>query len=174
MKLNRRGFTLIELIIVIVIIGILASIAAPMAQGLKKKAIASEAIAALGAIWTAQQIYCSEHRQYCDSVSSLEVKGYLNPNDINGTYFSDYCYSAFSISVPPKYYAICLPKASQPAAPRYSEVQNWKSNQFLGDPNIYGDPYIAMDNNRKIYSNIDGLGYEASSDLAPFIVGSSP
>jgi len=96
MRINKKnGFTLIELIIVIVIIGILASIAAPMMGGVKAKAIAAEAATALGTIRTAVKSYYAENNNI---PNMLVIAAYgqrlgLNPDDFDGVYFSKECYS---------------------------------------------------------------------------------
>ncbi len=58
---SQHGFTLVELMITIVIIGILASVAVPLYTGYTKRAKASEADAALGTIRTAIRVYYAEH-----------------------------------------------------------------------------------------------------------------
>lgn len=57
MKKNNKGFTLIELIVVLVIVGILAAIAVPQYLGFAEKARAAEAINMLGAMKTAEEAY---------------------------------------------------------------------------------------------------------------------
>lgn len=76
MRLNKNSFTLTELIIVIVIISVLASIAIPTIGLVKKKAIATEAIAAPGTIRTAEKLYYLEYGEHC-GVPTLVEKGYL-------------------------------------------------------------------------------------------------
>jgi type IV pilus assembly protein PilA len=57
---NRKGFTLVELMIVVAIIGILAAIAIPSFLNFRLKAKASEAKSNLGAIRTTEVAYYAE------------------------------------------------------------------------------------------------------------------
>lgn len=61
---NRRGFTLIELMIVVVIIGILASMAIPRFMRATTKAKMSEARQLLKQIYTMQHAYRQENDTY--------------------------------------------------------------------------------------------------------------
>ena len=61
---NKKGFTLIELMIVVAIIGILAAIAIPDFLKFQAKAKQSEAKTNLGAIFTAQVAYFAEQNTF--------------------------------------------------------------------------------------------------------------
>ena len=61
---NKKGFTLIELMIVVAIIGILAAIAIPNFLKFQAKAKQSECKSNLGAIYTAQVAYFGEFNTY--------------------------------------------------------------------------------------------------------------
>jgi prepilin-type N-terminal cleavage/methylation domain-containing protein len=70
-RLNPRGFTLIELMIVVVIIGILAAIAIPKFAGVSKNAKKSEAFPVLKQICTLQATYLQEKDVYAADESAL-------------------------------------------------------------------------------------------------------
>ncbi len=70
---NNKGFTLIELMIVVGIIGILVAIAAPNFAKYQSKARQSEAKIALAAIYTAEKSFYSEYSAY---ISSMDAVGY--------------------------------------------------------------------------------------------------
>ncbi|MGM0393777.1 MAG: type IV pilin protein [Thermodesulfobacteriota bacterium] len=74
---NKKGFTLIELMIVVAIIGILAAIAIPNFMNYQCKARQSEAKTNLGAIRVAQEAYLAENNTYASDIDSLgwETKG---------------------------------------------------------------------------------------------------
>ena len=61
---NKKGFTLIELMIVVAIIGILAALAIPDFMKMLAKSKQSEAKTNLGAIFTGQVSYHGEHNTY--------------------------------------------------------------------------------------------------------------
>ncbi len=64
MRKKSRGFTLIELMIVVAIIAILAAIAIPQYRKFQLKAKTSEAKTNLGAIRTCEEAYAAEHDVY--------------------------------------------------------------------------------------------------------------
>ncbi len=61
MKKQRKGFTLVELVIVIAILGILAAYAVPKYQGLVEQARSAEARAQLGTVRSALGIYYAKN-----------------------------------------------------------------------------------------------------------------
>lgn len=87
MMRKKSGFTLIELIVVLIIIGILSSIAAPLMNNMKVKAMCAEAVTDMGAIRTALQIYYIEYNAYPpgSSFNALSILG-LPPSDFQGRY----------------------------------------------------------------------------------------
>jgi len=58
---KAKGFTLVELVIVIVIVGILSIVAVPIYRGYTRRAMASEGKSLLGAIQTSQKVYFAEY-----------------------------------------------------------------------------------------------------------------
>ena len=73
MKLRKKdkGFTLIELMIVVAIIGILAAIAIPNFLRYQAKTKQSEAKTNLGSIFTSQVTYFGEEDTYAGSITNL-------------------------------------------------------------------------------------------------------
>ena len=64
---NREsGFTLIELMITIMIVGLLATVVTPMLTNSLERARSSEAMAAMGAIRRAMRMHHVEHGTYRD------------------------------------------------------------------------------------------------------------
>lgn len=72
---QRKGFTLIELMIVVAIIGILAAIAIPNFLRFQLKAKSSEGKTNLAAIRTAEQSYYSEFGFYVSATASPTANG---------------------------------------------------------------------------------------------------
>ena len=73
---DRRcsGFSLIEVMIVVVIIGILAALAYPTLEGYLQRTRQTEARTNLSALYTAQKIYFATNRQYASSFDDLDVR----------------------------------------------------------------------------------------------------
>ena len=102
---NRKGFTLVELMVVILIVGILAAVAIPLMQGRIDKAKWSEANATAGTIRTAVRAYCAETSvavATANVVTALSVATTrtalgFGATDLEGTYFATADYSITGI-----------------------------------------------------------------------------
>ena len=74
MKRLRQGFSLLEVMIVVVIISILATLAYPSLGGYLQRSKQTEAKVGLSAVYTAQKIYFAINQTYADSLSNLDVQ----------------------------------------------------------------------------------------------------
>jgi len=61
---KRAGFTLVELMVVIIIVGVLAAAAVPIYSAFVKKARVSEAKASIGTIRASEEVYWAENAVY--------------------------------------------------------------------------------------------------------------
>jgi prepilin-type N-terminal cleavage/methylation domain-containing protein len=68
---KAAGFTLIELVILVAIIGILASIAVPVYLDFRKKALTVEARTGLRYIWDLEAAYYKENDVYSGDLAAL-------------------------------------------------------------------------------------------------------
>ncbi len=82
MKKDEKGFTLIELMIVIAIIGILAAIAIPQFSAYRTRSYNSAAQADLRNAATAQEAFYVDKQRYCQTIANLTGGSY-------GLYLSD-------------------------------------------------------------------------------------
>ena len=88
---GRKGFTLIELMVVILIVGILAAVAIPIMRGRIDSAKWSEGKAAAGSIRTGARAFCAEKGPTWGGVwagVTLADLGF-QAGDLNGKYFGD-------------------------------------------------------------------------------------
>ena len=79
---NRKGFTLIELMIVVVIIGILAAIAIPKFNNASARAKEKEADGILSQVYRLQETYRAEHATDAANLTALESVGWQAPNSL--------------------------------------------------------------------------------------------
>ena len=82
---NRRrlgasaGFTLIEILLVVLLVGILLAVAYPFFKGYKEKIRISQAVTDITAISTAVSNYWIDNRAYPASLTDIGLAGKLDP-----------------------------------------------------------------------------------------------
>lgn len=70
---NKSGFTLIEVLVVVLIIGILTSVALPQYQKAVWKSRAAQIIPVVKALGEAEQVYFATHNAYTTNIDDLDV-----------------------------------------------------------------------------------------------------
>jgi prepilin-type N-terminal cleavage/methylation domain-containing protein len=105
---TRKGFTLIELMVVILIVGILAAASIPLMRGRIDSAKWSEANATAGTIKSAVRVYFAEHGLAATQANvvgtlgtgSIQTALGFTAGDLTGTYFvpGDYSVTAVDAS----------------------------------------------------------------------------
>jgi len=71
---NSKGFTLVELAVVIVIIGVLAAFAVPRFRDAVERSKASEAFNYLAAVRASMERYHARQGTYADVITALDIK----------------------------------------------------------------------------------------------------
>lgn len=82
-KLNQRGFTLVELMTVVAIIGVLASVGVPQYRKIQRKAKRAEAQLALGIIASAEAGFFAEYSGYGTNMGGIGAELESAPKNYN-------------------------------------------------------------------------------------------
>ena len=84
-KINRRGFTLVELMIVIAIIGILAAIAVPQFVAYRQKAYNTAANSDIKIAYTAAELYLTANPEGTVNLAIVKDNGYQQTEGVTLT-----------------------------------------------------------------------------------------
>jgi type IV pilus assembly protein PilE len=88
--ITKKGFTLTELVIAVVVVGVLAMVAVPSYRGYVKSSIATEAKALLSEINAAEQVFYSRNGKYYKGTANQQFGSSFNVDARRNKYFTSY------------------------------------------------------------------------------------
>lgn len=94
---SSKAFTMVELMVVVLIVGILAAVAVPLMSGRIDSSKWSEGKAAMGSIATALRAYAAEKGSLTTVPSKSEIG--ISNEELDGTYFTPACYTIDSATL---------------------------------------------------------------------------
>src|SRR4051812_10213527 len=86
----RRGYTIVEMMVVLTMMGVLLSIAAPSFHQALEQSRFDLATANLRSIWSAERLYWLENRAYAPDLNTLIDGGLLDPSMLADARFYSY------------------------------------------------------------------------------------
>lgn len=90
MNKNKKGFSLIELLVVVLIIGILAAVAVPKYQVMTKASKIKALYPQMRSLVEARTRYYQANRVFTTDMSALDVQIPYNRKEGNNTYYTDW------------------------------------------------------------------------------------
>lgn len=138
---QQSGFSLLELLIVVAVIAIIASLAIPNLQSSKKAAYEAAAIAYMRTWTSAQELYLMKNGTYADADNQLVTAGLIGNPDPDAQGYT------FSIDNSP------------------GETTRWWGQGWPTTPGVTGDRYFFIDNTGVIRWSLSGSANSASPPL---------
>ena len=110
--MNRKGFTLLELLIVILIIGIIATFAMPQYRKIIERSRAAEVMRVIETAKTGQLLYYLQHGIFAGNWNDLKVE-----MDLNSGYWSYIMYEAHHDGGATDFFVVEAQRTPQRASP---------------------------------------------------------